>query len=135
MPDAWTLTLEPDRYGREQVRTVNLTIDIREYKDKAIFPYLLMAANPALSMRDIQEVLLGVDERLKRPLGWLSRRRWLIHGKGSKGKPGGQINPQQATAAQKIMDDNPTASTRRLAFMFRAAGLPFSREYARKYRA
>jgi hypothetical protein len=132
MPDTWTLTLDKrDRYGREQVRTVNLTIDIREFKERAGFAWLLMAANPHLSVRDIQEVLANVGEEHERPIGWISRRRWMFHGKG---QPGCQVNPQQAADAQKIMDDNPTASARRLAAMFRAGGLPFSREYARKHR-
>ena len=132
MPDTWTLTLDnPDRYGREQVRTVNLTIDIRDFKDKAGFAWLVLAANPHLSVRDIQEVLAGVGEQHERPVGWISRRRWMFHGTG---KPGSQVDPQKAALARTIMEDNPTASNRQLAGMFRAAGLSFSRDYARRHR-
>ena len=78
---SWKLTYdEPDRYGRKRVRTVNRIIDIADFKDRAGFPYLLMAANPQLSVRDIQEVLSNIGERLERPTGWISRRKWLFHG-------------------------------------------------------
>ena len=86
--DAGYLDVDPwrtDKYGREQTRTVNLTIDIRDFKDKAGFAYLVMAANPGLSVRDTQEVLAAVAEQHERPIGWISRRRWLFHGAGKAG--------------------------------------------------
>lgn len=118
MADTWTLTLdEPDRYGRERVRTVSLTIDIRDFKDKAVFPWLVMAANPHLSMRDIQVVLANVSEQHERSLGWLSRRRWMIHGKG---KRGGRANADgQDERARAIMAANPKLSNRQMARLLR----------------
>jgi len=131
--DMWTLTLEkPDRYGREQVRTINLTIDIRDFKHLAGFPYLLMAANPDLSIRDIQEVLLGVHERLNRSVGWLSRRFWLFRGKG---KAGGRSNPDGLDEkAGGIMEANPRLSSRQLVYLLRENGIDRSREWVRKHR-
>jgi hypothetical protein len=136
MLDTWTLTLDkPDRYGREQVRTVNLTIDIRDFKDKAIFPYLVMAANLHLSMREIQDVLLNVGEQHFRPLGWLSRVRWLIHGKGSKGKSGAKRNADGLDEkAYSIMGANPRLSSRQLVYLLRENGIRRSREWVRKHR-
>jgi hypothetical protein len=125
----WTLQIE--RRGKMVDRTVNLSIDIRDFVGKAGFAWLLMAANPQLSVREIQEVLANVGAEHERPIGWISRRRWMFHGTG---KPGYQVDPQQAADAQTIMDANPTASNRQLAAMFRAAGLSFSRDYARKHR-
>jgi hypothetical protein len=132
MPDTWTLTLEPDRYGREQTRTVNLTIDIRDFKDSAGFPYLLMAANPGLSVRDIQEVLLSVSDKLERPVGWISRRRWLFFGTGKSGpKRNADGNDEKA---QRIMEENPRMSSRQLVSMLWENGVRRSREWVRKHR-
>jgi hypothetical protein len=133
MSDTWTLTLdEPDRYGREQVRVVNLTIDIRDFKDRAGFAWLVMAANPHLSVREIQEVLANIGEQHERPVGWISRRRWMFHGKG---KSGGRRNADgQAARARKIMDENPNLSTRQLARLLRDNGINRSPEWVRKNR-
>ncbi|MGO9937181.1 MAG: hypothetical protein ACLPH3_05875 [Terracidiphilus sp.] len=127
--DTWTLTTE--RYGTTENRTVNLFIDIRDFKDKAGFAWLLMAANPQLSVRELQEVLSNVGAEHERPVGWLSRRRWMFHGKGSAGR---KTDVAKAQKARRIMDANPNASARQLAAMFRHAGLGLSREYARRHR-
>lgn len=117
MADTWTLTLEPDKYGRERVRTINLAIDIRDFKDKAVFPWLLMAANPHLSMRDIQSVLANLGEQHERSLGWLSRRRWMIHGKGKRGVKANADG--QDGKARAIMAENPKLSNRQMAQLLR----------------
>ena len=133
MADTWTLTLdEPDRYGREQVRTVNLTIDIRDFRDRAGFAWLVMAANPHLSVREIQEVLANVGEQHERPVGWISRRRWLFHGTG---KAGGKRNADGLDGkARKIMDENPNLSTRQMAAILRKNGIGRSPEWVRQNR-
>lgn len=133
MRDTWTLTLgEPDRYGREQTRTVNLTIDIRDFKDKAGFAYLLMAANPHLSVRDTQDVLAAVGEQHERPVGWISRRRWLFHGKG---KSGPKLNSDgKDEKARRIMEENPRLSSRQMVYLLREKGIRRSREWVRKNR-
>jgi hypothetical protein len=132
MPETWTLTLEPDRYGREQTRTVNLTIDIRDFKDKAGFAYLVMAANPHLSVRDIQEVLAGVGEQHERPVGWISRRRWLFHGTGKTG-PKRDSDGRDETA-RRIMEENPRLSSRQMVYLLRKSGIGRSREWVRQNR-
>ena len=133
MPDTWILTLgEPDRYGREQTRIVNLTIDIRDFKDKAGYPWLLMAANPQLSVRDTQEVLAAVGEQHERPVGWISRRRWLFHGKG---KTGAKQNADGLDEkAFKIMAENPRASNRQMVYILRKHRIRRSREWVRRNR-
>ena len=131
--DTWTLTLDkPDRYGREQVRTVNLTIDIRDFKERAGFAWLLMAANPHLSIADIQEVLTNVGEQHARPVGWITRRRWLFHGTG---KAGARPNADGLDAkAYKIMAENPHLSSRQMAQLLRKNGIPRSAEWVRQNR-
>jgi hypothetical protein len=133
MADTWMLTLEdPDRYGREQVRTVNLTIDIRDFKDRPGFVWLLMAANPHLSVRELQEILAAVDERLYRPAGWISRRRWMFHGKGKAGaKPNADGLDEKA---RSIMAANPNLSCRQMVYLLRKNGILRSPEWVRKNR-
>jgi hypothetical protein len=133
MPDTWALTLGvPDRYGREQVRTVNLTIDIRDFKDKAGFAWLVMAANPHLSVRDIQEVLANVGEQHERPVGWISRRRWLFHGTGNAGAKRNADGLDEM--ARRIMEENPRMSNRQMAALLREEGIRRSPEWVRKHR-
>ena len=130
--ETWTLTLEPDRYGRDQVRTVNLTIDIRDFKDKAGFAWLVMAANPHLSVRDIQEVLANVGEQHERPVGWISRRIWLFRGKGKAGARRDADGLDEK--ARKIMEENPRLSNRQVAWLLRKNGIPRSPEWVRQNR-
>ncbi len=131
--ETWALTFDdPDRYGREQVRLVNLTIDIRDFKDKPGFAWLLMAANPQLSVRDTQVVLAEVGEQHYRPAGWISRRRWLFHGKGKRGaKPNADGLDEKA---RKIMNDNPRLSNRQMVHTLRERGIRRSREWVRENR-
>jgi hypothetical protein len=133
MPESWTLTLgEPDRCSREQTRTVNLTIDIRDFRDKAGFAYLVMAANPHLSVRDIQEVLAAVGEQHERPVGWISRRRWLFHGTGKTG-PKRNTDGKDETAL-RIMEENPRLSSRQTVHLLRKNDIGRSREWVRQNR-
>jgi len=133
MPKTWTLTLgEPDRYGRGQVRTVNLTIDIRDFKDKAGFAWLVIAANPHPSVRDIQEVLASVGAQHERPVGWISRRIWLFRGKC---KAGAKQNADGLDKkARNIMDRYPRLSARQIAYVLHASGVPRSPDWVRKHR-
>jgi hypothetical protein len=132
MAETWTLTLEPDRYGREHVRTVNLTIDIRDFKGTAIFPWLLIAANPHLSVRDTQTVLLNVGEQNARSAGWISRRRWMCFGVG---KTGSKRNADGLDdKARKIMAKNPHVSNRQLVYLLKQRGIRRSREWVRQNR-
>ena len=129
----WKLALDkPDRYGRKQVRTVNLTIDIRDFRDRAGFAWLVIAANPHLSSHDIREVLLAVGDQHNRPHGWVSRHRWLFHGNGA---PGRKANVDGLDArAHKIMGENPSLSARKLAQLLRKKGIIRSAEWVRENR-
>ncbi len=133
MPETWTLTLgEPDRYGREQVRTVNLMVDIRDFKDRAGFAWLVIAANPHLSVRNIQEVLANVGKQHERPLGWISRHRWLFFGKGNTGAKPNEDGLDEK--ARKIMEENPRISSRHTVRLLRENGIRRSHEWVRKNR-
>ncbi len=130
----WTLTYdEPDRRGCKRIRTVNRIIDIADFKDKAGFAWLVMAANPQLSIRDIQEVLANVGEQHERPYGWLSRRRWLFHDAAGKTGPKRDVDGKDEKARQ-IMGDNPHVSNRQMVFLLRKNGIRRSREWVRKNR-
>jgi hypothetical protein len=72
MPKNWTLTLTDSR-GREKTRTVNTTIDIRDFKDKAGFAYLVIAANPHLSVRQL--VYLLKQHGIIRSREWVRKNR------------------------------------------------------------
>ena len=126
------LTLTDSR-GREKTRTVNATIDIRDFKDKAGFAYLVIAANPHLSLRDIQEVLASVGEQHERPFGWIRRRRWMFHdprsGVGQKPNADGKDEK-----ARKIIAANPHMSARQLVYLLKQHGIIRSREWVRKNR-
>lgn len=115
---SWRLTYdEPDRYGRKRVRTVNRIIDIADFRDKPGFAYLLMAANPNLTVRDIQAVLSNVGEQHERPAGWISRRRWLFHGTGESGrKPNADGLDEKA---RQIMAEHPKLSSRQTVYLLR----------------
>jgi hypothetical protein len=129
----WKLTYdEPDRYGRKRVRTVNRIIDIADFKDRAGFAYLLMAANPHLTVRDTQAVLANIGEQHERPAGWISRRRWLFHGKGKRGAK--QNADGLDGKARQIMAEHPRLSCRQMVYLLRKHGIPRSAEWVRENR-
>jgi hypothetical protein len=129
----WKLTLDkPDRYGRKQVRTVNRIIDLADFKDAAIFAWLVLAANPRLSGQDIQEVLSCVGEQHWRSLSWISRHRWMCHGKGTAGARRNADGLDEK--ARRIMEENPRLSSRQQAHLLRENGIPRSPEWVRQNR-
>lgn len=129
----WKLTLgKLDRYGRKQVRTIKLTVDVLDFKDCAGFGLLLMAANPDLSSRDLQAVLTEVGPQHERPLGYISRRRWLFQGKGEAGRKSNADGLDEK--ARAIMAENPHKSSRQLAYLLREHGIPRSLDWVRKNR-
>ena len=130
---SWKLTYhEPDRYGRKRVRTVNRILDIADFQERAGFAYLLMAANPHLSVRDIQAVLSNIGEQHERPAGWLSRRRWLFHGKGEAGrKPNADGMDDKARA---IMAEHPSLSSRQTVYLLRKYGIRRNKNWVLKNR-
>lgn len=114
----WKFTLgKLDRYGRKQVRTVKLTIDVLDFKDRPGFAWLLIAANPDLSSRDIQAVLSEVGEQHERPHGWISRHRWLFYGKCKAGRKTNADGMDEK--ARQIMVENPHLSGRQVVYMLR----------------
>ena len=73
----WKFTLgKLDRYGRKQVRTVKLTIDVLDFKDRPGFALLLIAANPDLSSRDIQACCRKLGSN--RASAWLDQSSSLV---------------------------------------------------------
>lgn len=129
----WKMTCaERDRYGRKRVRTVNRIIDIADFTGRAGFAYLLMAANPDLTIRDTQEVLSLVGEQHERPAGWLSRRRWMFHGLGKTGRKPNADGMDEV--ARRILAEDPTLSCRQAVAKLRNLGIRRTKEWAQKNR-
>jgi predicted aconitase len=100
---------------------VNIRADISGFTDCAVFPYLVMAANPHLSAREIQDVLQSFGERQWRSETWIRTRRWMC-------KPA-DTTPLQPSAdglderARRIMRDNPRMSSRKLGKLLGSSGI------------
>ena len=91
-----------------------------------------MAANPHLSISDMQEVLANIGEQHERPRGWISRRRWLFHGSQT---PGTRRNADgMDEKARTLMAENPHLSSRQMAWLLRENGIGRSPEWVRKNR-
>jgi hypothetical protein len=107
-------------------------IDIADFKDRAGFAYLLMAANPQLTVRDTQAVLSNVGEQHERPAGWISRRRWLFHGLGKTGmKPNADGQDERA---RLLMVENPHLSSRQTVYLLREHGIRRDKTWVLKNR-
>jgi len=120
--------------GHEVVREFNNFIDVREFVDTpGGYPWLVMAANPHLSARDIH-LFLGQGNN-RRPESWLKRRRWLFR---KPGDPQAQRSTPdrdgQQARATKIMRENPRLSVRQLTVLVNKKGIKRSREWVRKHR-
>jgi hypothetical protein len=119
-PKTWKLKTAPDRYGRSVTKTVNLHIDISAFTDCAVFPFLVMTANPHLSARDIQDVLQSFDWQWRSET-WIKTRRWMC-------KPVDRTALQPSAdgldeRARCIMRDNPRLSARKLVKLLGSEGI------------
>lgn len=122
----------PDRYGREQVRTVNHVLNIEDFKETPGFAWLVIAANPHLSATEIQALLKLTGEQHWRSASWIGRHRWLFK---AGGKPGAKRNLDGLDdRAHRIMQENPRLSCRQMAYLLRQRGVPRSAEWVRKNR-
>jgi hypothetical protein len=116
-PKTWKLK-QTDQWNRPTVKKVHLHVDATAFKDSAIFPYFIMAANPTLSAREIALVLDHVVSRQHRSETWIRTRRWMC-------SPTVQPQPRdgQDARALAIVAANPNKSARQLHLMLREAGI------------
>jgi hypothetical protein len=120
-----------DRAGRPVSRLVNQIIDIREFTHCAVYPWLLMAANPHLSAPDISEITASQDnDAVFRPARWINKRRWMCgetrHQGGARRNADGR-DP----LAFELLAANRTLSLRDMVRLLKEHGISRGREWVR----
>jgi hypothetical protein len=117
------------RGGRTVTRLVNQIIDIREFTHYAVYPWLVMAANPHLSAPDISEFLGGPFPGAFRPASWINKRRWMC---GAHAAPGNQPNRDgRDPLAFELLASNRHLSLRDMTRLLKENGIPRGREWVR----
>lgn len=132
---SWT-----DWRGREVSREVRYTLDIRDFKRTPGFPLLLLAANPHLSMSEIERLLDCYvretrNEKIRRGLKWLYSRRWLFLEPHISLSPGVKPNADgKGRRAVEIMRANPHESLISLCMILKRNGIRRGKEWVRQHR-
>lgn len=124
-----------DWRGRSRgVRLINHVINTEDFKNKDSggYVWLVIAANPHLSAREIQMWLEQTGKRYWRSVSWIKRRRWLFHGKRLAG-PSLNFDGLDERAFQ-IMAENQKLSSRRLSHLLRENRISRGAEWVRVHR-
>ena len=104
--------LEHDSTSGKKIR-YRVDIDAREFQGRAGMPWLIMAANPNLSINELLEVMAAYG--YERPRSWVARRRWIFLNPDYARMAGGVRNADgQETRAYRVMDQHPHVSAREL---------------------
>ena len=133
------MLLENDS-GKMVPREACFTVDVRMFARTAIYPYLLMCANPHLSSPDITRVIFATGAPATyRSARWLNARRWMVsHAKrpvAAEGSPGRRPNADgRDPQAIRIMRDNPEMSLRNLVRLLKDHGIVRNKNWVRQYR-
>jgi hypothetical protein len=118
-PKTWKLKTK-DRHGHLQTKTVNLRVDIAAFEDCAVFPYLLMAANPHLSAPELQDVLASIGDHQWRSTTWIKTRRYMCDVDPNPLQPS---DDGQDERARRIMRDHPRLAARKMAALLKSKGI------------
>ena len=118
-PKTWKLKAT-DSYGRPVTKTVNIRVDISGFKDCAIFPYLVMAANPHLSTRDLQDVMSSFGDHQWRSETWIKTRRWMCSVDPTPLHPSADGLDERA---RRIMRNHPRMSAPKMAALLKSEGI------------
>ena len=134
-----TLTLSTeDDHGNPIEREVHQLIDARHFLGTALYPYLIMAANPQLRAIDIWEWLYVQSKHTpgaERPPSWIRKRRWMMQKPGARLRPGVKADADGMTArALEFMANNPELSLRDIVRQLKRSGIRRSREWCRRNR-
>ncbi len=114
---------------RMETRKVYLGIDdILTFKDRAVFPWLVMAANPDLPSSKIEDYL--ASQGCPRPAAWIRKRRWMVCPAGT---PVANGDGRDAQALQ-LMADNPEMSLRNMSALLEEHGIVRKKDWVRRYR-
>ncbi|MGA9070769.1 MAG: hypothetical protein WB424_10970 [Terracidiphilus sp.] len=127
-----TETLEfRDGAGRPVTRLVNQIIDIREFTHCAVYPWLLMAANPHLSAPDLSLITADqAHDEVFRPARWINKRRWMCGETRHKG--GARPNADgRDPLALRLLAANRDLSLRDMARLLKKHGIQRGREWVR----
>jgi hypothetical protein len=121
-----------DWRGNRITREVNLVADARNVVGLAGYPWLIIAANPHLSNREIEMYLrtCGIPG-VQRPSSWIQRRRFLFRQSSTLSWTDRDGNQARAV---EIMRENPTASSRQLVHLLKKHDIIRSREWIRRHR-
>jgi len=129
------LEYPPDRYGRARKKTVNHVANIKDFEETAGYVWLVIAANPHLSANDIREVLRHTGPQHLRSESWINRHRWLFRAADADVERGPGRNADGLDGqALAIIAENSRLSSRQLAGLMRANGIPRSAEWVRQNR-
>jgi hypothetical protein len=110
---------------------VNQIIDIREFTHCAVYPWLVMAANPHLSAPDIQEFLSRQDvAEAFRPTRWISKRRWMCGETRHQGGTRPDADGRDPLAFE-LLSDNRDLSLRDMVRLLKENGITRGREWVR----
>lgn len=125
----------PGRNGNEQSCAVNYVLDIRDFKGRAGFPWLLIAANLHLPVRILSLWLRSEGGDNGRSESWIYRHRWLFRDPKKANGPGVQPNADgKDQRAIEIMRENPTMSARALSRLLKEHGIARNKDWVWKHR-
>ena len=129
------LEYSPDRFGHVRKKTVNHVVNIKDFENTPGYVWLVIAANPQLSARDIQTVLRSAGPMHHRSESWINRHRWLFREEDTTVERGPGRNTDGLDGrAFAIIAENGNLSSRQLAGLMRANGVPRSPEWVRRNR-
>jgi len=122
-------------YGPEQTRPINYVIDVRDFKGRPGFPWLLIAANPHLSVNVLWMWLRSEDKKYERSQSWIYRRRWLFEDPEKANGVGRQPNVDGKDGrAIAIMRENPTLSARAMSRLLKEHGIVRNKDWVLKHK-
>ena len=129
MDNKGTMTWKDGR-GRTVTREVNLSIpDIQKFVGHAGYIWLVIAANPNLSIADIVEWVANNDPKSMRSQTFIAKRRWMFH---DKFKPGSRPNRDgQDDRARRIVAEYPELSLRDLGKVLVSRGIKRGKDWIR----
>jgi hypothetical protein len=123
------------QYGPEQTRPINYVLDIRDFKDRPGFPWLVIAANKHLSVDVLRMWLESEGANYQRSRSWIARKRWLFEDPNNVNRPGDKPNADGKDGrAISIIRENRTMSARALARLLSEHGIRRGKDWVLKHR-
>jgi hypothetical protein len=125
--------LECDSPKLRKTIEYRVDIDAREFEGRAGMPWLIMAANPGLSITELLDVMAA--HGYERTRSWVSRRRWIFLDANYVRSTGGvRDRDGQEARAFRIMDEHPHVSARELVRILKDGGVKRGKDWVLKNR-